>query len=394
MTHYNLPDERGYFDKFGGRYMPETLTKVIQELEEAYKEFKINRKMQEKYAMLLKDYAGRPTPLYYAENLSRKTGIHIYLKREDLLHTGAHKLNNTLGQILLAQYMGKKRIIAETGAGQHGVATATVAALMDMECIVYMGSVDVERQAPNVKRMKLLGAQVVPVESGSKTLKDAGNAAFKDWVTNCQTTHYIIGSVIGPHPFPMMVRDFQRVIGDEALQQCKEKIGALPEFAIACVGGGSNAAGLFSAFVHTETKLIGVEAGGISEKPGDHCATLTQGQPGIFQGSLTYLLQDEECQAIPVHSISAGLDYPSVGPEHSYWKDAELVEYQTCSDEEALTACLQLSRTEGIIPALESSHALGYMLENEERFQNRNVLVNLSGRGDKDMEIILREASL
>jgi tryptophan synthase beta chain len=394
MRSVPLPDSRGYFGEYGGRFVPETLINVLSKLEDAYVTFKSDSSMKRELINLLCNYAGRPTPVYFAERLSSQSGINLFLKREDLLHTGAHKLNNTLGQALLTRFMGKKRIIAETGAGQHGVATATVAALMDMDCTIYMGSIDMERQAPNVKRMRLLGAEVVPVEKGGKTLKDAVNEALRDWVRNCTTTHYIIGSVVGPHPFPLIVRDFQSVIGHEARKQIIESLGRNPDFCIACVGGGSNAAGFFSSFTECGTKLIGVEAGGTSLIPGQHSATLNEGSPGILHGSLSYLLQDDEGQVMPVHSVSAGLDYPAVGPEHSYWKDSEIVEYQTCNDTDAIHAFLMLSKTEGIIPALESSHALGYVLKNKERFGDLNVLINLSGRGDKDLDIIFKEAEL
>lgn len=388
------PDKNGYFGKYGGRFVPETLINALQELEDTYIHFLKDETMQKELADLLHHYAGRPTPLYYSSHLSQKTGIHIYLKREDLLHTGAHKLNNTLGQALLTRFMGKTRIIAETGAGQHGVATATVAALLGLECTIYMGAVDIERQMPNVKRMKLLGAQVVPVTSGSQTLKDAINEALRDWVRNVKDTHYLLGSVSGPHPFPMIVRDFQKVIGNEALQQLKALRGSLPQYCVACVGGGSNAAGFFHAFVDTEVHCIGVEAGGKGLFPGGHCASLTLGRPGILHGALCYLLQDDDGQVMDVHSISAGLDYPAVGPEHSLWKDSQKVEYATCSDSQALNACITLTRTEGIIPALESSHALGYVLEHAERFAGTSVMINLSGRGDKDLDTILKEANI
>lgn len=388
------PDNNGYFGNYGGRFVPETLINALIELEDAYKHFLQDISMQQELNELLHHYAGRPTPLYFARRLSEQTGIVLYLKREDLLHTGAHKLNNTLGQALLTRFMGKKRIIAETGAGQHGVATATVAALLGLECTVYMGAVDIERQMPNVKRMKLLGAEVVPVTSGSKTLKDAINEALRDWVRNVRTTHYLLGSVSGPHPFPMIVRDFQKVIGNEALQQFKTFTGKLPEYCVACVGGGSNAAGFFHAFINTSTQCIGVEAGGKGLYPGGHCASLTLGKPGILHGALSYLLQNDDGQVMDVHSISAGLDYPSVGPEHSFWKDSNKVMYTTCSDKQALDACITLTRTEGIIPALESSHALGYVLENRDSFAGTSVIINLSGRGDKDLDTILKEVAL
>ncbi len=390
-----LPNKKGYFGPYGGKFVPETLVNALDELDRAYGAFTKSRDMKKELNDLLANYAGRPTPVYFAKNLSRETGADIFLKREDLLHTGAHKLNNTLGQGLLARFMGKKRLIAETGAGQHGVATATVAALLGMRCTVYMGSIDVARQAPNVARMKLLGAEVIPVDSGSRTLKDAINAALRDWVKNVQHTHYCLGSVVGPHPFPMIVRDFQSVIGHEAREQMKKQFGTDPVWVVACVGGGSNAAGIFAGFFHLpETKLVGVEAGGFGNGPGQHSARLSRGRRGILHGCITYLLQDAECQVLPVHSVSAGLDYPAVGPEHSYFKDNKIVEYVRCSDRDALNACIVLSKKEGIIPALESSHALGYVLSKKNRFKKSAVLINLSGRGDKDMDIIRKEVQL
>lgn len=391
MNH--LPDSRGYFGKFGGRFVPETLINIITELEEAYKSFCNSDESKSQLKTLLEDYAGRPTPLYFAQNLSEEAGCSIYLKREDLLHTGAHKINNALGQILLAKYMGKSRIIAETGAGQHGVATATVCALMGLECVIYMGELDVRRQAPNVKRMELLGAKVVPVKSGSRTLKDAMNEAIRDWVENCRNTYYLIGTVGSAHPFPMLVRDFQKVIGEEALAQFKSKKDKLPDYAVACIGGGSNAAGLFYPMIDSGIQLIGVEAGGRSDAEGDHCCSLTRGRPGILHGNLTYLLQNDDGQVIEGHSISAGLDYPGVGPEHSYWKDENLVDYVSCSDQQALDALKTLTRLEGIIPALESSHAIGHVLFNRNKFKGSDVIINLSGRGDKDLAIIFNEVN-
>lgn len=390
-----LPDANGYFGEYGGKFVPETLINALEMLEEAYRAFQKNSDMKKELKALLVHYAGRPTPIYFASNLSQKTGVEIFLKREDLLHTGAHKLNNTIGQGLLTRFMGKERIIAETGAGQHGVATATVAALMGMKCTVYMGSVDMARQAPNVARMKLLGAEVIAVESGSRTLKDAINAALRDWVKNVRTTHYCLGSVVGPHPFPMIVRDFQSVIGSEARAQMRKLLGKDPDFVTACVGGGSNAAGVFAGFLNLpKTKLIGVEAGGFGNAPGEHSARLSQGRRGILHGCITYLLQNDDCQVLPVHSVSAGLDYPAVGPEHSFFKDNKIVEYARCSDKVALEACQMLSKLEGIIPALESSHALGYIISKSKRFKGARVLVNLSGRGDKDMDIIRKETGL
>jgi tryptophan synthase beta chain len=394
MRSYTLPDKRGYFGEYGGRFISETLYNTLAELESAYAAFRENGDMRRSLEELSTRYAGRPTPLYHASRFSDIVGVDVYLKREDLLHTGAHKLNNTIGQALLARAMGKTRLIAETGAGQHGVATATVAALMNMECTVYMGSLDIDRQMPNVKRMKLLGAEVVPVETGGKTLKDAINEALRDWVRTCGNTHYLIGTVTGPHPFPMIVRDFQSVIGIEARRQMQEIAGTDPDFAVACVGGGSNAAGLFYDFIGSDVRLIGVEAGGRSDAPGDHSATLTRGSDGVLHGCITAILQDACGQVMEVHSVSAGLDYPGVGPEHAYWNSEGLVDYVSCRDRGAVEACLTLARTEGIIPALESSHALGHILANRERFRGRRVLVCLSGRGDKDLDTILREAGI
>lgn len=390
-----LPDSRGYFGRFGGRFVPETLIKALKNIEESYASFMDDQKEQKKFKNLLNTYAGRPTPVYYAERLSKKHGINIYFKREDLVHTGSHKLNNALGQGLLAKYMGKTRVIAETGAGQHGVATATSAALLGLECEVFMGSVDIARQSPNVKRMKLLGARVTPVESGSRTLKDAINASMRDWVRTVQTTHYILGSVVGAHPFPMMVRNFQSVISEEAIPQFRDIAGCDPDYVIACVGGGSNAAGIFSGYRDVQgVKLIGVEAGGRSSKDGDHSAKLNYGRPGIIHGNHTYLLQTKDGNVMPVHSVSAGLDYPAVGPEHSHFHESGAVLYGTCSDTEALSAFTELCLSEGIIPALESSHALGYLLTNAEKYRGKNILINLSGRGDKDMPIIEEELGL
>ena len=389
----NLPDERGYFGRFGGQFVPEILKPALDELLEAYLQARQDAKFLSELEQELSDYAGRPTPLYLAQNLTKHYGkAKIYLKREDLAHTGAHKINNTIGQILLAGRMGKKRIIAETGAGQHGVATATVAAKAGLECCIYMGAEDVERQRPNVHRMKMLGAEVRPVYSGTQTLKDATNEALRDWLTNVQTTHYIIGSVVGPHPFPMIVRDFQSVIGREALQQVKEKEQRLPDYLLACVGGGSNAIGLFHAFLpFEEVKMIGVEAAGLGLQSRKHAASLTAGRPGIFHGMLTYLLQNEDGQVQLPHSISAGLDYPGVGVEHSYLKESGRVRYVSVTDQQALDAAFLLSRLEGILPALESAHALAF-LENllPKTSSDEIVIVNLSGRGDKDMETYLK----
>lgn len=379
---------RGYFEEFGGRFVPETLMPALDELEEVYLEMKDDPKFIKQLKSLLADYSGRPTSLYYAEQLTKYYGgAKIYLKREDLNHTGAHKINNTLGQILLAKKMGKKRIIAETGAGQHGVATATVAARFNLDCEIYMGAEDIERQALNVYKMEMLGAEVIPVTSGTQTLKDATNEAIRDWVTNVEDTHYIIGSVVGPHPYPEMVRDFQRIIGDETKRQIKEKEGRLPDYILACVGGGSNAMGIFYPFVEDkEVKLVGIEASGKGIDSGQHAATLSAGRVGVLHGSKSYLLQDDDGQIIPAYSISAGLDYPGVGPEHSYLKSIERVDYQSAADMEAVTAFKLLSEKEGIIPALESSHALSYLEKlAPELDQDQLIVVNLSGRGDKDI---------
>lgn len=379
---------RGYFEEFGGRFVPETLMPALDELEEVYLEMKDDPEFINQLKSLLADYSGRPTSLYYAEQLTKHFGgAKIYLKREDLNHTGAHKINNTLGQILLAKKMGKQRIIAETGAGQHGVATATVAARFNLDCEIYMGAEDIERQALNVYKMEMLGAEVIPVTSGTQTLKDATNEAIRDWVTNVEDTHYIIGSVVGPHPYPEMVRDFQRIIGDETKRQIKEKEGRLPDYLLACVGGGSNAMGLFYPFVDDqEVKMIGIEASGKGIESGQHAATLSAGRVGVLHGSKSYLLQDDDGQVIPAYSISAGLDYPGVGPEHSYLKSIERVDYQSATDMEAVAAFKLLSEKEGIIPALESSHALSYLEKlAPELDQDQIIVVNLSGRGDKDI---------
>ena len=386
-----LPDASGHFGQFGGRFVPETLMHALEELEEAYQSAISDGSFQAELESLQHHYAGRPTPLYYAENLTREMGgAHIYLKREDLAHTGAHKINNALGQGLLAKRMAKERIIAETGAGQHGVATATVCAMLGQECVVYMGSEDIRRQSLNVFRMRLLGAEVRSVDSGSRTLKDAINECIRDWVTNVETTHYLIGSVVGPHPYPMIVRDFQSVIGREARQQMLDASGRLPDYAIACVGGGSNAIGLFYAFVPDESvRLIGVEAGGLGIEAGRHAATLVAGQVGVLHGSMSYLLQDEDGQVRETHSISAGLDYPGVGPEHSYLKDAERATYESVLDSEALEGFQLLCNTEGIIPALEPAHAVYYAAELARKLpEDEIVLVGLSGRGDKDMDTV------
>jgi tryptophan synthase beta chain len=385
---YNLPDATGHFGRFGGKYAPETLMPALTELEEAYTAAKADPTFEQELTELARHYVGRPTPLYYAKTLSAELGgAQIYLKREDLAHTGAHKINNALGQALLVKRMGKKRVIAETGAGQHGVATATVCAMLGLECVVYMGEVDIQRQALNVFRMKLLGAEVRPVTSGSKTLKDAINEAIRDWVTNVRTTHYLIGSAVGMHPYPQMVRDFQSVIGTEARRQSIEQAGRLPDYVLACVGGGSNAIGMFYPFVEDESvKLIGVEAGGSGVQSGKHSATLVAGRVGVLHGSKSFLLQDEDGQVIETHSISAGLDYPGVGPEHSYYKETGRAEYVAATDEEALEGFKLLCRTEGIIPALEPSHVLGYLHHFASTLPKDSIVVaNLSGRGDKDI---------
>ncbi|HOK55824.1 MAG TPA: tryptophan synthase subunit beta [bacterium] len=392
-----LPDRKGKFGIFGGRFAPETLMGPLEELETAYKKISKTKEFKEKLNYLLKEYAGRPTPLYYAENFSKYLGFKVYLKREDLAFTGAHKINNTLGQVLLAKMMGKKRIIAETGAGQHGVATATASALLNMGCVVYMGEIDVERQKLNVFRMELLGTKVVPVSSGSKTLKDAINEAMRDWITNFKTTHYVIGSVVGPHPYPMIVRDFQSVIGKETKKQILKKEKKLPDYLVACVGGGSNSLGLFFPFYRNkEVKFIGVEAGGKGINTDKHSATLLKGEKGILHGSFSYVLQDNYGQIKTTHSISAGLDYPGVGPEHAFYKETGRAEYYAVDDKTALNGFHILSELEGIIPALESSHAIGWLIENKNRFKEKDiVVVCLSGRGDKDvMEVAKIEGDL
>jgi len=380
----------GRFGEFGGRYVPETLVGAHEELEEAYRAACADPAFQAELDFLLKHYVGRPTPLYFAERLTRECGgARIWIKREDLAHTGAHKINNAIGQALLAKRIGKPRIIAETGAGQHGVATATVCAMMNLECAVYMGTEDIRRQSLNVFRMKMLGATVVPVDSGSKTLKDAINEAMRDWVTNVRTTHYLIGSAIGPHPFPTIVRDFQSVIGKEARAQMLEQAGKLPDVAIACVGGGSNAIGLFHPLIDDPIRLIGVEAAGEGMKTGKHAATLVAGRPGVLHGTKTYLLQDAAGQILDTHSISAGLDYPGVGPEHSWLKTSERAEYVAVDDRQALEGFMALTRTEGIIPALEPSHAIYHALEVAASMRpDQDLLIGLSGRGDKDMHTV------
>lgn len=393
-NNYNFPDTKGKFGIYGGKYVPETLIAALDELEKLYFEIKTEKSFLNELESLQKEYNGRPTPLTFAKRLTDYFGkAKIYLKREDLCHTGAHKLNNALGQILLAKKLGKKRIIAETGAGQHGVATATVCAKFGLKCAVYMGEVDIERQKLNVFRMKMLGAEVIPVSPGSKTLKDATNEAIRDWVTNVTDTHYIIGSVVGPHPYPMIVRDFQSVIGTEAREQIISIENRLPNYIVACVGGGSNAMGIFYPFINDESvNMIGVEAAGYGINTNKHCATLTLGKPGIFQGMKTYLLQNDDGQVSEVHSISAGLDYPGVGPEHSFLKDIERVKYESVTDEEALEATLFLSKYEGILPALETAHAIAYLNKlMPTTNKDEIVIVNISGRGDKDLNTIINQ---
>ncbi|MBI1258116.1 MAG: tryptophan synthase subunit beta [Chloroflexi bacterium] len=392
----NVPDERGYFGEFGGRFVPETLIPALDELTVAYREAMADPEFQKQLEHLQKTYVGRPTPVTYAGRLSEHLGgAQIYLKREDLAHTGAHKINNALGQALLAQRMGKKRIVAETGAGQHGVASATASALLGLECHVYMGTVDIARQQPNVFRMRLLGAEVIPVESGSKTLKDAINEAIRDWVTNVETTFYLLGSALGPHPYPMMVRDFQSVIGTEAREQILELAGRLPDVCVACVGGGSNAIGLFHAFRDDEgVDLIGVEAGGHGIEGGEHAARFADprlGRPGVLQGTRSFVLQNEDGQILNTHSISAGLDYASVGPEHAYLRAGERAFYTYATDDEALNALQTLSQLEGIIPALESSHAVAEAIKRAPTMPKDSILlINLSGRGDKDLDTVIK----
>ncbi len=383
-----LPDASGYFGEFGGCFVPETLMTALDQLSREYEAARIDQQFQNELAKLLKDFAGRPTPLYLAERLSSELGgAKVYLKREDLLHTGAHKINNALGQILLARRMGKTRIIAETGAGQHGVATATVAARFGMECIIYMGAIDMQRQALNVARMKFLGAEVVPVSAGQATLKEAINEAMRDWVANVQDTHYILGSALGAHPYPMMVRDFHRIIGDEARQQILEIEGRLPDLLVACVGGGSNAIGLFFPFLNDEkVRMVGVEAGGDGILPGRHAARFQGGKLGVLQGTKTYLLADQDGQIELTHSVSAGLDYAAIGPEHSNLRATGRTEYAFATDQQALDGFKQLSSIEGIIPALETAHAIGYLLEEAPKLPQESIIVvNLSGRGDKDV---------
>lgn len=397
-TSVQRPDSLGRFGKFGGKYVPETLMPALFELEAAFEQYRNDPGFQQELQQLLKDYVGRPSPLYFAERLTAHytkpdgSGPQIYLKREDLNHTGAHKINNALAQALLAKRMGKQRVIAETGAGQHGVATATVCARFGLECVVYMGVHDMERQALNVFRMRLMGAEVRPVAAGTGTLKDATSEAIRDWVTNVETTHYILGSVAGPHPYPMMVRDFHAIIGQETRSQCLEKWGGLPDILLACVGGGSNAMGLFHEFVNEETvRLIGVEAAGEGVDTEKHAATLTKGRVGVLHGAMSYLLQDEEGQVIEPHSISAGLDYPGVGPEHSFLKDIGRAEYYSVTDDEAVAAFQRLSQLEGIIPALETAHAIAYLDTLSPQLSGSpRIVLNCSGRGDKDVQTVAK----
>jgi len=398
MQLYDMPDARGHFGQYGGTFVAETLVEALEELRVMYEKYRHDPVFLAEYAYDLKHFVGRPSPIYHAKRLSDKVGgAQIYLKREDLNHTGAHKINNTIGQALLAKRMGKPRVIAETGAGQHGVATATIAARLGLECVVYMGSEDVKRQAPNVFRMKLLGATVVPVESGSKTLKDALNEAMRDWVTNVHNTFYIIGTVAGPHPYPMMVRDFQAIIGIEAKQQMMEMVGRQPEAVVACVGGGSNAMGIFYPYIDVpNVRLIGVEAAGLGMETGKHAAPLTANSAvGVLHGNRTYLMQDSDGNIIETHSISAGLDYPGVGPEHAWLKDIKRAEYVAVTDDEAMAAFHNLCRTEGIIPALESSHGLAYAEKLAKTMsKDKIILVNLSGRGDKDINTVAKLANI
>ncbi len=392
-----VPNAAGRFGPFGGRYVPETLTRALDELTAEYEKARNDPQFQAEITDLLTNYVGRPSPLYFAKRLTEECGgAQIWLKREDLNHTGAHKINNTLGQALLTIRMGKRRVIAETGAGQHGVATATACAHFGLDCIVYMGEEDIRRQAPNVNSMKLLGAEVRPVSSGSKTLRDAVNEALRDWMASVENTHYIIGSVIGPHPFPRIVRDFQSVIGREAREQSLARFGRLPDLVVACVGGGSNAAGMFYPFIaDADVKLLGVEAGGRGPRPGDHASPLSYGSPGVLHGSYSYVMQDEDGQTCDVHSISAGLDYPGVGPEHSYWKDIGRVTYTQCEDRDALSGFDALAQNEGILPALESSHAIFRAMEQARKMpRDKIIIVCLSGRGDKDAAEIARLKSV
>jgi tryptophan synthase beta chain len=386
------PTRRGRFGRYGGRYIPEVLMPAVEELDEAYRKFRNDKEFKRELDYYLREYVGRPTPLTYCANMSAELGFKVYLKREDMAHTGAHKINNTLGQSLLAKRMGKRRIIAETGAGQHGVATATAAAVLGLKCEIYMGTEDIERQKMNVFRMRLLGAEVHPVSSGSRTLKDAINEALRDWLTNVTTTHYLLGSVLGPHPYPAMIRDFQSVIGRETKRQILKHEGRLPSAIIACVGGGSNAMGIFYPFLDdTEVELIGVEAGGEGIETGRHAARFAAGREGVLHGTYTYVLQDEYGQIATTHSISAGLDYPAVGPEHALLREIKRAKYYYATDDEALEAFHYLSEKEGIIPALESAHAVAWLLKNADKFDKGDVVViNLSGRGDKDVEAVAK----
>ncbi|MDG1872740.1 MAG: tryptophan synthase subunit beta [Mariniblastus sp.] len=389
----SLPDDKGRFGEFGGRFVPETLVAALDQLEAEYLQAQQDPNFQQELDVLLRDFVGRPSPLYFAKRLTEKVGgAQIWFKREDVNHTGAHKINSTLGQALLTMRMGKKRVIAETGAGQHGVATATACAHFGLPCVVYMGEEDVRRQQPNVQSMLMLGAEICPVTTGSRTLRDAVNQAMRDWMSSVSDTHYILGSVVGPHPFPLIVRDFQAVIGRETIQQSQERFDRLPDAVVACVGGGSNAAGMFFPFVaETDVPLIGVEAGGENDSRGRHASSLTFGKPGVLHGSFSYVLQDEDGQTEDVHSASAGLDYPGVGPEHSHWKSTGRVEYRSCRDDEALATFDLVARTEGILPALESSHAIAKGMEvAKERGKDEIVVVCLSGRGDKDAAEIQR----
>ena len=394
LNNYAFPDKEGRFGEFGGKYVSETLITALEELEKVYAKVKKDKSFKEEVIKDLNDFVGRPSPLYFAERWTKKLGgAKIYLKREDLNHTGAHKINNTVGQVLLAKKMGKKRGIAETGAGHHGVATATVAARHGLECIIFMGEEDIERQALNVYRMKLLGAEVCSVDSGTKTLKDAMNEAMRDWVTNVEDTHYIIGSVAGPHPYPEIVRDFKSIVGKELKIQSKKEFGKYPDIIVACVGGGSNAMGIFHTFIkETKTKLVGVEAGGSGVKSGKHAAPLSDGEVGVLHGMKTYLMQDKNGQILSTHSVSAGLDYPGVGPEHAYLRDIGRVEYQSATDQQALKSFNDLTKTDGIMPALETSHALAYVNKIAPKLsKSKTIVINLSGRGDKDMFTVAKE---
>lgn len=396
VKKYNMPDKHGHFEEFGGKYVPETLIPALDELEQVYLSSKKDKNFQKEFFNLLKHYGGRPTPLYLAKNISDELGFNVWLKREDLNHTGAHKINNALGQILLAHRMGKKRIIAETGAGQHGVATAAAAAKFGLECTVYMGEEDIERQKLNVFKINLMGAKVIPVTSGSKTLKDATNEAIRDWVTNVEDTFYIIGSSVGPHPYPMLVRDFQSVIGTETKKQFKDITNnELPDRLVACVGGGSNALGLFYPFIDNDVKLVGVEAAGKGIDTNQHAATLTRGEFGVLHGAASMLLQNIDGQIALPYSLSAGLDYPGIGPEHSYLQKTKRVEYSSATDDEALDAFKWLSEKEGIIPALETAHAVAYLKNKKNNIKkNEHVILNLSGRGDKDINTIAKELGI